>query len=77
MKQVQYMMMVTDVHTDYEYIKKSLQETTDTSAHTGICIELGEKWKKKLKWKKTFYQSNCMNFRKCRRWRKISHSAEM
>ena len=38
MTQIQYMMMVMDVHADYGYINmiKNPQETTDTSAHTRL-----------------------------------------
>ena len=38
MTQIQYMMMVMDVHADYVYINmiKMPQETTETSAHTRL-----------------------------------------
>ena len=38
MTQIQYMMIVTDVHADYGYIKmvKKPQETTDSYAHTRL-----------------------------------------
>ena len=38
MTQIQYMMMVTDVHADYGYIKmtKKPHETTDSYAHTRL-----------------------------------------
>ena len=35
MTQIQYMLMVTDVHADYGYNKKP-QETADTSANTRL-----------------------------------------
>ena len=37
MTHILYMMMVTDVHADYGYIKKS-QETTDISAHKRLQV---------------------------------------